>query len=295
MSGATRDGDEVACPHDPADGKTVKPNPVPTVRVNSRAAAAISVPVDCPAILSLVTTGAATVRIHGQPAARVGEHTTDGQLVEGSANVRIGGPSCGGTLGATVHLTTACEAAAATRDSGSKAQSHGNCGLESWRTAINQELAKRGLPPETEEGLLAWAIAKGRAGDHPGYGNHGCTNADARVYLAETYGIAAETQEPTEANIEQAVLSRKHITVSVHPLYWEEHHGQKVEPDPKEPSSWLHEIAVTGIEYGPDGKVVAYFVNDTATGECGYRIPAARFSQCMERRLRLTVSQKAVW
>jgi hypothetical protein len=204
--------------------------------------------------------------------------------------VLIGGPTIG-MAGAVHAQTAACENASKTRAGNSRTQSTGNCGLESWRNLINRERAAQGLPAMTEDELIAEAQRNGWAGDHPGKPNKGATNALDRVKMLEEHGIPAETKPQSVDAIEQAVRNGKGVSVSVHP-YW---HGDHVKPDPDDPSSQLHEVAVTGVEYDAEGKVVAFFVNDTAQGICALRIPAAELDRALEKRGAVTVTKARVW
>lgn len=290
-SGAARDGDAVQCPH----GGNLDASATDDVNINGAKAAVFGTPAGCPAQSSFVLVGAASARINGKPAARQGDRTTDGGVMLGSTDVFIGGPTAGGLLGPTAPQTSACEAAAGGRASNSLEQSYGNCGVEAWRNAINRRRQEECKLPLSEDELLADSIRNGHAKDNPGKNNHGATSANSRIAMLERHGIAAEKQSQSLGNIERGVLAGKQVQVSLHPLYWDEHHGQKIDPDSRYADSWLHEVVITGVEYDASGKAVAFIVNDTGAGVCGYRIPAARLDECLEKRLPMVVSKQRLW
>jgi len=285
---AARHGDPALCAHGASslDGSNTS-----LVEINHRKAVTIGSLAGCAITGSSVISGAGTVFVNQKPAARATDRTTDGSILIGSGNVFIGGPTVG-MAGAPDAQKEACKEAAKTRANQSPTQSHGNCGLESWRNLINKERAAKGQPPLTEDELLSEGHKGGWAGNHPGKHNHGASNADGRVKMLEEHGIPAETQPQSVETIEQAVREGKGVSASVHP-YW---HGPQVQPDPDKASSWLHEVAVTGVEYDGEGKVVAFIVNDTALrGGCGKRIPVAEFDRALEKREPMTVTKKRAW
>jgi uncharacterized Zn-binding protein involved in type VI secretion len=285
---AARHADPAVCSHGstPLDGSTTV-----QVKINGRNAVKVGSLAGCAATGSTIVSGSGSVLINGAPASRATDRTTDGIILVGSFDVLIGGPTVGmaGAIGAQ---TDACQAAAATRKSGSTRQSYGNCGLESWRNAINAQRAATGLPPLTEDELLEQQQAKGRAGKtQPGHYAHGTTNAAGRVQILNDHGIPAETAPQSVNAIEEAVREGKGVSVSVHPHWW----GDYVKPDPSEPGSWLHEVAVTGVEYDEHGHVKAFIINDTGLGACGYRLTVEQMEQCLEKRVHMTVTKSKVW
>jgi uncharacterized Zn-binding protein involved in type VI secretion len=245
--------------------------------------------------MNMIVTGAELVLVNGLPAARLTDktmHQPAGTIVTGSPNVFIGGPTVGVTLGGGESAKKACAAVAATRHTpGSRQQSYGNCGLESWRSAINAERAKRGLPPLTEDQLLQRAHALNAAGNDPVNKPwaYGATSVDDRTKVLNdpNVGLPASRGPSDPEGIRQAVAEKRHVTASVHPTYW---------PGATEQNkSWNHEVAVTGIEYDAEGRPVAYIINDTALGKCGMRVPAATFEGALIPGAPTTVSDKPVY
>ena len=278
---AARDGDPTLCRHHAYGLKTVATR---GVNVNGRAAAKALDASGCTG--KLVVTGSGTVTINSRPAARAGDLTTDGAIFGGSANVVIGGPRTGVTAGSFEAQKVACHNAAKTRTSGGTDQSYGNCGLESWRNVINKQRAAQGLPAVTEDELLHKAVAMGLAGDDPvdKPWAYGATSADGRTEILQAYGIEVETAPQSVESIRQAVESGRAVSMSLTPYHW----GAYVNSD------WLHEVAVTGIEYNASGEVAAFIVNDTGLGTCAARIPIADVNKGMAD-LPMTVSKQPVW
>lgn len=278
---AARDGDPTLCRHHAYGLKTVATR---GVNVNGRPAAKALDASGCAG--KLVVTGSGTVTINSRPAARAGDLTTDGAIFGGSGNVVIGGPRTGVTAGNFEAQKVACQNAAKTRTSGGTDQSYGNCGLESWRNVINKQRAAQGLPAVTEDELLHKAVAMGLAGDDPVNRPwaYGATSADGRTEILQAYGIELETAPQSVESIRQAVESGRAVSMSLTPYHW----GAYVNSD------WLHEVAVTGIEYNASGEVAAFIVNDTGLGTCAARIPIADVQKGMAD-LPMTVSKQPVW
>jgi uncharacterized Zn-binding protein involved in type VI secretion len=309
---AARDGDPTLCRHHAYGLKTVATR---GVNVNGRPAAKALDASGCTG--KLVVTGSGTVTINSRLAARAGDLTTDGAIFGGSVNVVIGGPRTGVTAGSfeaqkVACLNDSCQSpmstglrpfshegtshsvhcinlrlnAAKTRTSGGTDQSYGNCGLESWRNVINKQRAAQGLPAVTEDELLHKAVAMGLAGDDPVNKPwaYGATSADGRTEILQAYGIELETAPQSVESIRQAVESGRAVSMSLTPYHW----GAYVNSD------WLHEVAVTGIEYNASGEVAAFIVNDTGLGTCAARIPIADVNKGMAD-LPMTVSKQPVW
>ncbi len=284
---AARHGDPAACSH---GSTSLDASTTILVEVNGRNAAKIGSLAGCAATGSTVISGSSTVLINGSPAARATDTTTDGIVVIGSFDVLIGGPTAG-LAGAVGAQKDACQAAAGTRSSGSTAQSYGNCGLETWRNLINKERAAKGLPPMTEDQLLDEQQKSGRAANAPGAHNNGAISPANQAAMLEEKGIPAETRPQSIEEIEKAVREGKGVGVSVHPYWW----GDYVKPNPDDAASWLHAIAVTGVEYDEHGNVAAFIVNDTGLGQCGLRIPVDEFDKALEKRIKMTVTKRKVW
>ncbi len=285
---AARDSDLAACPHGPA---SIDASSTRGIQINNRKAATLNSRCNCMVSSGYVTLGSATVLVNHRPAARMTATTTDGTIIIGSGNVLVGGPNAGGAVGSISEQTDACKQAAAGRTSGSTSQSYGNCGLEAWRNAINAQRQAEGKPPLTEDELLAEAHKNGWAGNNPGKHDHGASSSPGRVAMLDANGIPAESTSQSVDAVRDAVLQGKGVSVHVHPYWW----GPYVKPDPDNPSSWAHEVAVTGVELDENGKVVAFIINDTGTGECGKRIPVSDFDKALEKKGAMTVTKQPIW
>lgn len=277
---AARDGDPTKCPH---DGYALDATATRDVNINGLRAATASNPSGCPG--KFIVTGAGSVNINGQPAARANDRTTDGGVLLGSDDVFIGGPRVGANLGSSALQTQACFAAASTRANGSLKQGYGNCGLESWRNVLNRERARSGLPPLTQDELLQEALRKGLATDNPGANDHGSTWPSERVGVLREHGVEAEALPQSLDAIIAAVGSGRAVSVTIHPHHWGDYVTE----------AWWHEVAVTGVEYDAAGRVVALIINDTGLGECGYRIAIEDMKRNMPPGQWMTVSKKPLW
>jgi len=289
---AVRHEDPLACPPSfaPASEITLDASTTRRVRINGRLAGRQGSTCNC-GCRAPVVTGAATVKFNARCAARVGESTANGTLTTGSPNVRIGGPSAGGVFGNFEVETRACFAAAAGRKEGIK-QSHGNCGLESWRNLINHERVKRRQRPLSEDDLLEWMLAQDIGTDNPGAHNHGAQNAYARVQILKAQGIPAFQQPQTTDNLALYVSRGHAVSVSIHPTHWGGGQGAR---DPNNPDVNLHEVAVTAVEYDATGKLSAFYINDTGLPACALRIPAAQMAGLFETAYWMTVSEEVMW
>ncbi len=89
----------------------------------------------------------------------------------------------------------------------------------------------------------------------------------------------------TLADVKQAISERRGVVAMVDThAYWGDEGGG-------------HAVVVTGVELDKDGNVTAVFINDTGLGECGLKVPAAKFGQAMKDLAgsRLVVTKGAVW
>lgn len=282
---AARMNDLQACDsHGPAplpDGALhVKVNSQPTVRVGDA--------FSCGGCPNRVKTGASTVTIGGEFAARLTDASDHkGWIVVGSGNVRIGGPTGMGTIGAGKGT---CQAMAAGRTSGKASQSYGNCVLESVRQIIRRATGNE----VTEEELKKYAEAHGCV--FPGA--NGGSNGELGRKLLEDHGVRAERM-PAEGPatlgvIAQAVSERRGVVAFIDP----HEISPSLYPDPGN-----HAVAVTGVELDANGDVIAVFINDTGAGECGKRVPAAEFgaglrnlpSEKANGGAKLLVTKGAIW
>jgi uncharacterized Zn-binding protein involved in type VI secretion len=279
---AARDDDPSQCPHSGFRLQTIATR---GVNINSCTAAKTLDASGCAG--RFIVTGSGTVRINSQPAARAHDYTTDGAIVLGSSNVMIGGPRAGATAGSVAAQKQACQNAASSRSSGSTGQSYGNCGLESWRNVINKRRAERSLPPVTEDELMKKATGMGLAGNDPVNKpwSYGATSASGRTKILKEYGLETQTAPQSIESIRDAVEGGRAVSMSFTPYHW----GGNVTKD------WLHEVAVTGIEYDANGKIAAFIVNDTGLGVCADRISIADMKRNLRTDLHMTVSKDRVW
>src|SRR5580700_3468594 len=197
MNPAARFGDFHFCPAPTHAGGPVLSPPTGMVLTNGLPQARGADPALCAGPVDFIVMGAATVKIHGQPAARMTDKTMHGGLISfGSGNVMIGGPTAGVTLGDPDAAAKDCAALAATRHTpGSPHQSYGNCGIEAWRAIINRQRAADGLPPLTEDDALARAIGLGAAAHDPDKPwSYGSTTVDDRVKLLGDQGVDASAE-----------------------------------------------------------------------------------------------------
>jgi uncharacterized Zn-binding protein involved in type VI secretion len=238
--------------------------------------------------IDFLVTGSGSVTVNSQPAARMSDKTMHrGVVTVGSGDVVIGGPTVGATLGNPAASTKECAALAASRHTvGSVRQGYGNCGVESWRSAINRVRASRGEPPLTEDELLGRAIdikaARGPIDDIANRKYVGATSAPDRVRILADRGIEATVEPPD--HLDQYVAEGRGVSASVYPYwYWPDWSGAK--PD------WSHEVLITGVEYDENGKVSGYILNDTGLGRCGLRVSAADFSLAQQPRAGITVTK----
>ena len=249
-------------------------------------------PAVCNGPVDFIVTGAATVKIDGQPAARMTDKAMHGGIVAaGSGDVMIGGPTAGVTLGNVDAGNKACQAAAAGRASGSTKQSYYNCGVETTRQIINQATGK-GL---TEDGLLQQAVANGQAGDGshanddddiddndgsspkgvPNPAKAGGTTPDQREAMLNDNGVPAEQVPGTMGNLAQGVGEGKGVEADIWAgSIWPPSYGVQ-------PGKGAHAVLVTGVEYDENGNMKNVIINDTGAGDCGKAYPADVFQKAL--------------
>jgi uncharacterized Zn-binding protein involved in type VI secretion len=265
--------------------------PAGRVETNSLPQARGSDRCDCSGPPDFIVTGSGTVTVGSLPAARLTDKTMhQGAVVLGAANVMIGGPTVGATLGSPGAGKQECAALAATRHTpGQKHQSYGNCGIEAWRSIINRQRAARGEPALTEDQALQRAQDLGAAGKDPAKPwAIGAGTADDRVKILADQGILATKEPSTPENVQQFVAEGRGVSVAVYPIYyWPSWTGAK--------EDWKHEVLVTGVEYDKHGQAKAYIINDSGLGKCGLSIPADTFDQARIAGASLVVSQDRVW
>lgn len=298
MPEAARVDDKHACPC-PAPqahvGGPIDPPASPTVETNSRHAARATDTLTCTAVSlkNFIVTGASTVLIDGKMAARKTDftlHPGPGKIVEGSADVEIGGPRGGATLGNTDQGEQMCQNARAGRHTpGAIGQSYQNCGVESTRQIINQ--ATGGTI--TEDQLLDEALANGDAdteykGKWPfrqvDRANSGGTYDRSWPAIAGRHGVGMHTETQNLSNLGQAVAEGKGV-VTAHDVAVLWGNGQ----------SGGHAITVTGIEFDDNGQPKTVIYNDTGWGICSARLPAAQFQQSFLGGFKMGVTDREIF
>jgi uncharacterized Zn-binding protein involved in type VI secretion len=293
MSGkpAARIGDPHTCslsdgPKPHVGGMITGPG-APTVLIGNQPAARLGdIAVCVSPAPNMIAIGAFPVPIANSPAARQTDKTAHGGSISiGFPTVEIG---LAGTAGNPPVGTKMCQAAAAGRSSGTTRQSYSNCGVESSRQVINQATGAN----LSENGLLTNAINSGNAGGTPGgalaFANGG-TGAAGRQAILASNGVASSVQATNATNLGLAMSRGQGAVVNLDA-------GVLWAPSATPPGS-LHAITVTGVEYDDAGNVVAVIVNDTGTGQCGQRIPAAKFNQATAAHpnSQLNVTNNAIW
>lgn len=287
MPGAARVGDNHVCPSPtpaPHGGGPVGPAGSPMVMTNGMSQARAADPLTCAApVPNFIVTGARTVLVDGQPAARVSDktmHPPPGQIVVGSPDVLIGGPTVGAVLGDPYKGKDACFAAAKSRSPASSQQSYENCGVESARQIINQVNGSN----IDEDTMLDAAMRDGDAERDRRRMDSGATKPTQRRDLLARHGIESTLEPNSMANITQAVAERRGVITS---------HDVKVLWDVK--NSGGHAVFVTGLRYSQDGSLLGVTINDTGQGPCSRTVPAAQFEKSLLRGVDVNVTKKPIW
>lgn len=280
MLPAGRRTDTHVCPsHEggPLDGKAAK------VEINSLPAARATDQASCKGSTDFIITGAATVEIMGKPAARITSKTLHkGDVIFGSTNVLIGGPSAGVTLGNSKAAVAACQAAAEGRKSGSTAQSYSNCGVEASRIIINQAKGER----HTEDEVLDGAIARDRVAKRETRKQTGGIKTEQQERLLRDYGVESDQKpQDTDALAQDVAEGRGIMTGHDAGILWN---------DPSRMRS-PHAVIMTGISYDADGNIESVTVLDTGTGNCESKIPVDRFKKSLLKDDKANVTQKPIW
>ena len=298
MFEAARDGDTSACPcllPKPHIGGGLTPPVSPTVEANGLGLARGGDPTTCigDPTPNFVIPGAATVEVNGRPAARrtaltfhQGPAGERGELLHGSANVLIGGPSAGIGLGQVGSGTAMCEAVKAGRSKPGKAhQSYSNCGIEATRQIIQQATGST----ITEDELFDEALREGDCTRETGkpteaenrYRSGGTTNAN-REAIAARHGVSLHHQAQTMDNIAQAVAEgRGVISSNLAKTLWDS------------PQGGAHAVVVTGMEFDAEGRCTVIY-NDTS-GQCGARVDASRFERSLLPGCQLDVTDAPIY
>lgn len=289
MPAAARLGDFHECPSlDPGPiphvGGAILPPCSPDTFVNSLGQARVTDRLQCltPAP-NFIVTGSGSVSVNGLPAARKGDktmHPPPGEILTGSADVEIGGPTVGATLGAPAAGNAACQAAAAGRKSGSTQQSYQNCGVESSRQIINQATGAK----VSEDALLDSAEQNGDAERARNRADSGGTYASGRQNILAQHGVGSTLTDGTMANITQAVAEKRGVITS---------HDVAILWGPG--NSGGHAIVVTGVEYDANGNPLNVIVNDTGLGICQNSVPADQFAASLLPGTPANVTTAPIW
>jgi hypothetical protein len=229
-------------------------------------------------------TGSGTVLVNNRPAARALDLTMHGapagQILLGSQNVIIGGPTVGATLGNPAAGQAAFLDAANGRSTGSQQQSYGNCGVEAARQIINQaSLVKVG-----EDALLESALQNGEADNSSDVTKLGGTRSPERQAMLARYGVQSSLEPPWMTTIVQATAEGKGVLTShdVSALWGPGYTGG-------------HGAVTTGVEYDANGAVKNVIINDTGTGQGSRRVPAAQYERSLIPGADVNVTNDPIW
>ncbi|MBK8256476.1 MAG: PAAR domain-containing protein [Polyangiaceae bacterium] len=267
------------------------PAPLPdgarSVRINGKSTVRVGDAFGCGGCPNRVKTGASTVTIGGEFAARLTDQSDHaGWVTTGSTNVRIGGPRGMGCVGAGKSL---CQAMAAGRKSGQTHQSYGNCVLESVRqirrqatgTDITEDEMLR-LAEERRKAYKRYAEQQGGPVEpEPGSvpdSERGGSDGDAGCALLNDWGVPAERFPPDKKapglnDLKNLISDRRGVVAFVDP--------HQISPN-LYPDSGNHAVVVIGVEVDDKGQVTAVYINDTGAGECGKKVPAAVFASALQ-------------
>ncbi len=207
-------------------------------------------------------------------------HAPPGNIVLGSLNVEIGGPTGGATLGNAAAGTAACNLAATGRVGGSTAQSGQNCSMECPRQIINQVAP----PPAGTPGLTEQRSLGRRAAATPGSG----------IVAPVTSANPAE-QVTVLAELRRAGRTRRPRPRPIWPRRWPSGAGSRPAWTPRSiwgdatPVGTMHTVLVTGVQFDQNGNLTNVIVNDTGRtptaagglGNCGIVYTAANFQSAM--------------
>jgi hypothetical protein len=230
-----------------------------------------------------VVTGSGTVLVNGLPAARQYDrtmHPPPGMILVGSSNVNIGGPTVGVTLGNPAAGRRACRQAAKGRTSGSTKQSARNCGVESTRQLINQATGAN----VTEDDLLDQSMQSGDASEARQRTKSGGTRPRGLIRILARNGVPASLQDATMQKILQGIAEGRGVITP---------HDTSILWGPSQEGG--HAIVVTGVEFDANGKPVTIIANDTGTGVCSARYPAARFERSLLPGYPVAITGGRIW
>lgn len=312
---------QAAAPTGPGQAHTggpIQPECAPTVEVNSKAQARATDALLCQGVSkkNYIVTGSGTVEINGKMAARVTDrtmHPPAGTIDKGSANVEIGGPTEGATLGSS-EATAACEAAKCDRDTTATfpegdvnagklinptgvTQSYNNCGLESVRQIINRVRGEGGLSPLTEDQLLSHATLSNRATYDPvDLRSSGRSSpADQVALLQDNHIEASRVFAQAPAELAPQLAEGHGVVVSVWASdFWSEDEAKAANLAPGTQTG-SHVVLLTGIEYDDEGNPINAIVNDTGQGKCGQKVPLDRLDAALMKDNGQIVTKQPIW
>lgn len=264
---STGDTPHVGGPNLPPCESTVEVNGLAHTRATDRA--------KCTGPTDTIVTGSATVKVGGQPAARVGDKTAHGGEIRPgcSPDTYIGGPSTGVIVGNLKKGKQACEDLALGREGHKTHQSWGNCGLESIRQIINtvtnadvreEELIEVGM----ENNCFSFPEVSGDSSNPYTYG--AATVLDLEDILKKVYEIHVRIDKPSIDTILDAVAEGKGV-VTPHnagilsgSIGWQD-----------------HAVSVIAVEYDAKGNPKTVFINDSGDLGCGAPVPFKRFKDSL--------------
>jgi uncharacterized Zn-binding protein involved in type VI secretion len=284
---SARVGDNHQCPMvDPGPkphvGGPIQPPCYPQSRANSIPMARTTDRATCTGPPDFIVTGSATVRINGKLAARQSDKTMHGGAITvGSANVNIGGPTAGATLGNPAAGLEAGKAAAKGRTSGSTQQSYQNCGVESSRQVINRATGNN----VSEDVLLDAAMNNGWADREPLRADSGGTSPQTRQSILANQGVQSTLEPQGMKSVQQGVAEGRGVITS--------HDAGALWNQPGVTGG--HAVTVTGVEYNANGSPKTVFVNDTGTGQCMQAVPASQFESSLRPGRQVNVTANPIW
>jgi len=285
---AARVGDHHTCPMvepgpKPHVGGPILPPGCPTVLICNKPAARINDKAFCIGPVDTIVKGAFPVTIGNMPASRESDATSHGgKIVIGCSSVEIG---LAGTTGNPLDATKACRDASNGRPSGSTQQSYQNCGVESSRQIINRANNSN----ISERNLLNQSMNNNWANRALTIADSGGTSAASRTAILSSHGVSSTTQAASMQNLGIALSQGRGVICSVMA-------GTLWAPSALPPGTGRHAILVTGIEYNSAGDPTHVIINDTGTGNCGQRVPAATFTQAMsDHGGPLNITNDSLW
>jgi uncharacterized Zn-binding protein involved in type VI secretion len=229
-----------------------------------------------------IVTGSTTVLINGLPAARQLDMTMHGpgQVIVGSLNVIIGGPTGGAALGNMEAGEARFLSAAEGRSSKRTQQSYGNCGIESARQIIAQATGST----ISEDGLLNDSVSHNEAVNSTDPTKLGGSWNSTRQSLLERHFVPSSSAPNSLPSIVQAVAERRGVISS---------HDVSVLWGPTQAGG--HAVVVTGLTYNDSGELENVVINDTGTGQASRHVPAKQFEDSLLPGADANVTDAPIW